>query len=165
MSQYIVLQPRPAGKQEVYLRTRIGSVDRLSTNKANLYHKNILHHLNCVARSRMVSIATFSMSRQLLENTLTFFWLEIISKTHLTNITKFVSSFYMNFFSQYASCLLFNSFLGLRRDQKAGYWVGSGTWYEPYFTKASGALMDLVTHAAFVPLPPTSECIGCLGLH
>ena len=36
MSQYTVSQPWPAGKQEVYLRIRIGSVDRLSTNKADL---------------------------------------------------------------------------------------------------------------------------------
>ena len=37
MSQYTVSQPRLAGKQEVYLRIRIGSVDRLSTNKGDLY--------------------------------------------------------------------------------------------------------------------------------
>ena len=36
MSQYIVSQPRPAGKQEVYLQIGIGSVDRQSTNKADL---------------------------------------------------------------------------------------------------------------------------------
>ena len=36
MSQYIVSQPQPAGNEEVYLRIQIGSVDRLSTNKADL---------------------------------------------------------------------------------------------------------------------------------
>ena len=36
MSQYIVSQPWPAGKQEDYLRIRIGSVDRVSTNKGDL---------------------------------------------------------------------------------------------------------------------------------
>ena len=35
--EYWISQPRPAGKQEDYLWIHRGSVDRLSTNKANLF--------------------------------------------------------------------------------------------------------------------------------
>ena len=49
MSQYTVLQPQPAGKQEVYLQIRKGSVDTLSTNKPYLVtlDKGTQYHSGC----------------------------------------------------------------------------------------------------------------------